>query len=118
MASVVSLPFVIETGAESSVLVQSKRQHRPSSVFASFRQRKPPVFGVFNNSICRFSLCFDKRGHLSRIKHVKAMGRDSMGGEGGNDSEDALEAAIEKSKKILSIQSHILQQVFFLIVVF
>ncbi|KAJ0100024.1 hypothetical protein Patl1_21898 [Pistacia atlantica] len=111
MASIGSLPFVIETGAESSVLVHSRRQHRPSSVFATFRQRKSPAFAVFNYSICGFSLCSDKRGHLWRIKHVKATGRDSLEGEGGNESEDSLEATIEKSKKVLSMQRHLLQQI-------
>ncbi|XP_044467629.1 granule-bound starch synthase 2, chloroplastic/amyloplastic-like isoform X2 [Mangifera indica] len=95
MVSLGSLPCVIETGAGSSVLVHSRRQHRPRSVFATFRPKKSPVFGVFNNSIFHFSLCSDKRGHLWRIKHVKATG-----GESGNGYEDSLEATIEKSKKI------------------
>lgn len=108
MVSLGSLPCVIETGAGSSVLVHSRRQHGPSSVFATFRPKKSPVFGVFNNSIFHFSLCSDKRGHLWRIKHVKATG-----GESGNGYEDSLEATIEKSKKVLSMQRHLLQQVSF-----
>lgn len=112
MASIGSLPFMVETKAETYMVLLSKTHHRPSSFAAAIRSKKFPGFAVTNNSISGISLCYDKRGHLSRIKRVKAAGKGYLEGENGNESEDSLQATIEKSKKVLAMQRQLLHQVF------
>ncbi|KAH7554577.1 hypothetical protein ACOSP7_027993 [Xanthoceras sorbifolium] len=111
MASIGSLPFTVETKSECSAFLHSKNQHRPGSSITTFRLRKSPVFTVFNNSICGFSLRSGRRGQSWRNKHVKAAETGYFESENGNEPEDALEATIAKSKKVLAMQRELLHQI-------
>lgn len=56
------------------------------------------------------------RGWLWRAKRtglesLSATSKDSVGGENSDESEDALQATIEKSKKVLAMQRDLLQQI-------
>lgn len=96
MASIASLPFVIETKAECPVLLYGKNKHRPKLSFLKHTPKKSVNFGVFNAGISM------------RLKPVRATSGDSASGD---EPEDALQATIEKSKKVLAMQRDLLQQV-------
>ncbi|KAK3212662.1 hypothetical protein Dsin_017368 [Dipteronia sinensis] len=95
----------------SSAFLHSENQHRPGSSFTTFSLRKSPVFAVFNNSICGFSLRSDRRGQSWRTKHVKAAGPGNFESRNDNETEDSLEATIQKSKKVLAMQKELLHQI-------
>ncbi|XP_022751930.1 granule-bound starch synthase 2, chloroplastic/amyloplastic-like [Durio zibethinus] len=101
MASIVgSSPFVFERKGES----------RPLLAFTTFRPRKIQILAVLNGSICGVSLFYDK-GQLWRFKPLRLAGSlDGVGGA-GRGSGDALQATIEKSKKVLAMQRDLLQQI-------
>ncbi|KAJ8435022.1 hypothetical protein Cgig2_013672 [Carnegiea gigantea] len=128
MASLNSLPFTLETRLESRFLVNS-----PSgSQFLEHQQRRALDFGGSVDSrsgIMKFmqhtvssnhgrpSLRTVRsgggygRGGFWRSKHVRlAKGNDSVDGEDSQDAEDAIQATIEKSKKVLAMQRELLQQ--------
>ncbi|GLU11081.1 hypothetical protein SLE2022_278510 [Rubroshorea leprosula] len=113
MASIRSLPFVVQTKAESSLIPRSKSQHRLGFSFSTLRPRK---FRTFDDlTTLGFSLCCDRvlggcsRGQLRRFKPVRVVG--SPEGAGSDDPEDRLQATIEKSKKVLAIQRDLLKQI-------
>lgn len=96
MASIGSLPFIVKTKAESYVLLFGKNQHRPRLPFFSNEPKKSPNFSVF------------REGLSLRFNPVRATGGE---GVSGVESEDAFQATIEKSKKVLAVQRDLLQQV-------
>ncbi|KAA8530375.1 hypothetical protein F0562_005084 [Nyssa sinensis] len=128
MASIGSLPFVIDTVMDNSILLYCGNFRRPVLPFFAYRPRKSfdsgglndPTFGyskVVGEDNARFSLCCNRLisgcngGQLSRIKHLRATGKDSGDVEDGDESEDALHATIEKSKKVLAMQRDLLQKI-------
>ena len=99
MSSIGSLPFIIETTkAESPVLLSRKNKNRYKLSFFPCRTKKSHNLAVFNNG---FSLKF---------KPVRATAEE---GATGDESEDKLQATIEKSKKVLAMQRDLLQQVIY-----
>ncbi|OMO79297.1 Glycosyl transferase, family 1 [Corchorus capsularis] len=95
-----SPPFIIEKKGES----------RRVFSFSTFRPIKNRSVGFLNGSTCGVSLFSDKR-QLWRFKPmIVAASADGVGG-GGDDSEDTLQATIEKSKKVLAMQRDLLQQI-------
>ncbi|XP_050228036.1 granule-bound starch synthase 2, chloroplastic/amyloplastic [Mercurialis annua] len=98
MASLGSLPFIVETKTDSSLLFSRKNQQRsPKLRSIAYRPKKIHNFGV----------CID--GVSLRFKCVRASGgEDSVSGDG---SEDKIQATIEKSKKVLAMQKDLLQQI-------
>ncbi|XWS40885.1 hypothetical protein CRYUN_Cryun17cG0034500 [Craigia yunnanensis] len=95
-----SSPFIIERNGES----------RPVFTFSTFRPRKIKNLAVLNGSTCGISL-FCNKGQLLRLKPVRVSGSlDGVSGA-GDDSEDTLQATIEKSKKVLAMQRDLLQQI-------
>uniref|UniRef100_A0A2P2JZE7 Granule-bound starch synthase 2ic/amyloplastic isoform X1 n=1 Tax=Rhizophora mucronata TaxID=61149 RepID=A0A2P2JZE7_RHIMU len=96
MASIKSLPFIIESKTEGSVFLHSKNQYRPR--FSLFVRRP--------QKSCNFSVLGD--GFSMRLKPVRGTVKEDGNGE---ESEDALQATIEKSKKVLSMQRELLQQI-------
>lgn len=95
MAFIGSLPFIIQTKAESSVLLHDKNLQR--SRFSVFPCRSQNSF----NLAVSLSLSF---------KPVRATGKEGVSGDG---SEDTLQATIEKSKKVLALQRDLLQKVIY-----
>lgn len=129
MASLNSFPFTLETRLESRLLVHSSS----GSQFLEHQQRRALDFGRSVDSrsaIMKFmqhtvssnhgrpSLWTVRsgggygRGGFWRSKHVRlAKGHDSVDGADSQDAEDAIQATIEKSKKVLAMQRELLQQI-------
>lgn len=128
MASLNSFPFTLDTRIESRFLLHSSS----GSQFLECQQRKPLDSGGFLDSktgIVKLtqhitnsnhggpsfrtvrSVTGYRRGGLWRGKYVRAKGDDSIDGEDSQESEDAIQATIEKSKKVLAMQRELLQQI-------
>lgn len=100
--------------AESSfpLLCQIKSQRRVTSSTL----RNLSVVRVSSPDLASGSLSFRYRSFVLRhrwkcMKRVEATGPDSSEAESGDESEDALQATIDKSKKVLDMQRNLLQQV-------
>ncbi|KAK4799441.1 hypothetical protein SAY86_024806 [Trapa natans] len=106
MTSIASLPFTIEVKvAEGSVIFHSKKHSRP----AFYRQRNSLNFASlrgFGHSRTAENEC--SKGFSSLMTRVMAARKDSMDGVS---TEDALEATIEQSKKVLTMQGELLNQI-------
>ena len=48
---------------------------------------------------------------VEKNKHISALGKSSGTSEDKDESEEVLQATIEKSKKVLALQRELLQQV-------
>lgn len=102
--------------AESSfpLLCQIKTQRR---VVTSSTLRNSSLVRVSYPELPSGSLSFRCRsfvyGHQWKcVRRVEATGSDSSeSASGGDEPEDALQATIEKSKKVLAMQRNLLQQV-------
>ncbi|KAM3286550.1 granule-bound starch synthase 2, chloroplastic/amyloplastic [Capsicum chacoense] len=81
---------------ENSILLRTGNQFHPKLPFLAFRPRKLSLSHGFT------------REQMWRIKKVKATGESSGEDE---ESDDALKATIEKSKKVLAMQKDLLQQI-------
>ncbi|KAL8471601.1 hypothetical protein ACS0TY_029015 [Phlomoides rotata] len=113
MASMGSFP----AGVDSSILLHSANHQRPMIPTPAYKPRKHVVIGGIAdcNSVgvsstvdlfSRVSLCSDCGGGRRRrwkTHRVKATGDD--------DSDEALQATIEKSKKVIQTQRELLQQI-------
>ncbi|XP_021905256.1 starch synthase 2, chloroplastic/amyloplastic-like isoform X2 [Carica papaya] len=114
MASIGPLPFIVETKAETCLLVSNKKQQRPSSAFSTPRPRNSRVLAVLGDPTSGGSLFGDRlgagcsRGQQWSTKNVKATNAE---GVGGSESENTLNATVEKSKKVLAMQRDLLQQI-------
>ncbi|KAG2714281.1 hypothetical protein I3760_03G019100 [Carya illinoinensis] len=129
MASMGFLPFIFETKSESSVLLNSSKTRRPRFPFFAYRPREPLdssgntslSFGYWKaagEDCAVLSLSCDRpigglcRGQQRRITPLKATSKGFVEGEdGGNEVEDAVQATIEKSQKVLAMQKELLQQI-------
>ncbi|KAI3452297.1 hypothetical protein Pfo_008962 [Paulownia fortunei] len=122
MASMGSFP----TGVDSSILLRSTNHHRRMIPILASRPRKYVEVGGFaycNSAgfsrnltvdlFSRLSLCSgcSGRGRRWTTPHVNARTEGTGGGETDDESEDALQATIEKSKKVLAMQRDLLQQI-------
>lgn len=108
MASIRCLPFTIEANAaEGRVLFRVKNQSWPI-----FRWPRKFVSSAalrgFGNSSTGEGDCSRSLSSTTRSLRATAAGWDFNNGE---PSEDALEATIEKSKKVLAMQRELLDQV-------
>lgn len=113
MTSIGSLPFTIEAkGAETRALFHIKNRSRPRF----YRPRKSLNFAAsrgFGTSRTAEDECI--RVLSSGITSVRAARGDSVDGGDidGESTEDALEATIEKSRKVLAMQRELLNQAVF-----
>ncbi|KDP27156.1 hypothetical protein JCGZ_19855 [Jatropha curcas] len=96
MASIGSLPSILETKRESFILLHGRSQQRPRFPFLWYRPQRAFSFAVSNGG---FSL---------RFKPVRATAKEGVNDDG---SDDPLQATIEKSKKVLALQRDLLQQI-------
>ncbi|XP_057963104.1 granule-bound starch synthase 2, chloroplastic/amyloplastic [Malania oleifera] len=127
MASIGSVPYGIEATVENYALLHTGNL-RPTFRFFAHRPRKSLNYAGFNaitfgnikameESCDRFALCGVRLGNgcsrrqLLRVDSPRATGKSSVQGEEGEESEDALQATIEKSKKVLAKQKNLLQQI-------
>lgn len=112
MASLGSLPFVVDTAMETSILLHSGNYRRPMLPVSACRPRKSLDFSSSNDlTIGSFKVMGDDSSKW-KINRLTATGKGSGEVEDGEDSEDALQATIEKSKKLLAVQRDLLDQVF------
>ncbi|KAL3526529.1 hypothetical protein ACH5RR_011185 [Cinchona calisaya] len=120
MASMGSFPFRIETAIDSSVISQTENgnSRRPKLPLLAYRPRKfsgDSKFGSYRLLGADFgglSLCCGCR--VTRkwmLKRVNATSGGSREDETGEESEDALQVTIEKSKKVLALQKDLLNQI-------
>ncbi|XP_057786239.1 granule-bound starch synthase 2, chloroplastic/amyloplastic-like [Salvia miltiorrhiza] len=118
MASMKSYSF--PTGVDSSILVRGANRHRPLISILAYRQRKVGDCnspGFSSNStvdlLSRVSLCSGCGGRRRRWANqgVKAAAAGGRADETDDEVEDSLQATIEKSKKVLAIQSDLLKQI-------
>ncbi|XP_027359278.1 granule-bound starch synthase 2, chloroplastic/amyloplastic-like isoform X2 [Abrus precatorius] len=109
MASMSSLPFLVETNADSTVmLLLHSRNPKFSPKFGSLNASsfaKGLGRGRVNHSCSRGLPC------LVGNKQIRALGKSSGTSEDKDESEDVLQATIEKSKKVLALQRELLQQI-------
>lgn len=130
MASLWCLQFLIEPKAESSLLPYCTNRRQPRLGSFGYRPRKSPVLLYSRGSACgcsglraaedgslKCSFCCGRMLGLrdrGQFLNVRAAGRGSAEGDddGENvETEDKLQATIEKSKRVLAMQRDLLNQV-------
>ncbi|XP_049385534.1 granule-bound starch synthase 2, chloroplastic/amyloplastic [Solanum stenotomum] len=84
---------------ENSILLHSGNQFHPNLPLFALRPKK---FTLIHGS---------SREQMWRIKRVKATGENSGEAASADESNDALQVTIEKSKKVLAMQQDLLQQI-------
>lgn len=107
--------------SRGTVSVRSGRDLRPRFSFQAYRPSislgcagsEDPGFGSSREDCVRFSLRSRRQG--LRSWGLKAMGEGSEEGEESDKIENAFDATIEESKKVLDMQRNLLQQVIFVI---
>ncbi|PON65379.1 Glycogen synthase [Parasponia andersonii] len=112
MASIGSSPLIPRCKTESSSVILNSRSYHygPRLPFFSNLPRKALQSTRFGS----LGLCnglISSRGQLRRTKPLRAIDKDSEAGDTRDVSEDALQATIEKSKKVLAMQRDLLQQI-------
>lgn len=96
MASIGCCPFVIDSAMERCVLVQSGNYRRPNLPLFAYRERKTK----------------DLRFRCWKLMSLKARTKGTGEVEDDDQSrEEAFQATIEKSKKVLAMQRDLLQQI-------
>ncbi|XVF60544.1 hypothetical protein PTKIN_Ptkin08bG0056300 [Pterospermum kingtungense] len=97
-------------GGSSLFVIERSKESRPVFTSSTFRPRKIKNLAILNGSRCGVPLFYNK-GPLWRFKPVRVAGSaDSVAGS-ADDSQDTLQAAIDKSKKVLAMQRDLLQQI-------
>ncbi|KAK4346600.1 hypothetical protein RND71_032939 [Anisodus tanguticus] len=84
---------------KNSILLHSGNQFHPKLPIFAIRLKKLSVANGYS------------REQMWRIKRVKATGKISGEGASADESDEALQATIEKSKKVLAMQQDLLQQI-------
>lgn len=116
MASLNSFPFTIETRCllhNSNGFQPQRRKTLCYGGFLKFMDHNDNGGFVHGRSSlwCVKSLSGCRRGDLWRVYSLKAVSNDSGDGEDSNENEDALQATIDKSNKVLAMQKELLQQI-------
>ncbi|GAB2287842.1 Sucrose synthase [Dionaea muscipula] len=129
MASLSSIPFTIDTGNKTPVLLQKPKFHAPSSRFLAFRPGKSFECVGFRDSTSGYfglrgrvdngrPLLFNERlvslcrgDNYWRILRPRTKSEDATDGVDGREPDDALQETIKKSKKVLALQRELLQQI-------
>ncbi|XP_022861081.1 granule-bound starch synthase 2, chloroplastic/amyloplastic isoform X2 [Olea europaea var. sylvestris] len=114
----------VQTAVNGCILLRGRNRHRPMIPILAYRPRKSVDAGGLTNchtagfsrnlsedNTRRLSLCCGSEGLRWRITFVQATGRGSEEAESGDEQDDALQATIEKSKKVLAMQKDLLKQI-------
>lgn len=98
--------------ADSSfpLLCQIKTQRRVTSS-STLRNSKVSYPDFASGSLSFRGRSFVLGHRWKCLRRVQATGSDSSDSASGDEPEDALQATIEKSKKVLAMQRNLLQQV-------
>ncbi|XP_027153219.1 granule-bound starch synthase 2, chloroplastic/amyloplastic [Coffea eugenioides] len=117
-SSTASFPFVIHPALDNSVIPYSGNHRRPKLPLLAFRPRKftsDSKFGscgLLNEGIASLSSCCGST--MTRkwtLQRFNATGSGSGEVQSGEESDDALQATIEKSKRVLAMQKDLLNQI-------
>ncbi|MED6144955.1 hypothetical protein PIB30_020427 [Stylosanthes scabra] len=113
MASIGSLPFLVEANADTTVLMlHTKNNHHRHHHHCAVKF--PSKFGTFSGSEnrgCR-GLGRGRVQHRCGRRIIRAADKSYGKSEDKDESEDdVLQATIEKSKKVLAMQRQLLQQI-------
>ncbi|KAF5176177.1 Granule-bound starch synthase 2, chloroplastic/amyloplastic, partial [Thalictrum thalictroides] len=111
MASIGSLSFFIETAMDTSV-IHCGNFHRPRFLILGSRGRTTLDLG--SNVTMKLSANYDNmidECNRRRPWRSKSMRINAKKGEDRDKPEDALEATIQKSKKVLAMQKQLLDQI-------
>ncbi|KAF8010158.1 hypothetical protein BT93_J0954 [Corymbia citriodora subsp. variegata] len=129
MACLGSLQFLIEPKAESSLLLYCTNRRRPRLGSLGYRPRKSPVLLHLRGLACGCSglraaedgslNCSSRRGRMlglydrGQFLSLRAAASGSAEGDDGEnvETEDKLQATIEKSKRVLAMQRELLNQI-------
>ncbi|KAK6913273.1 Starch synthase, catalytic domain [Dillenia turbinata] len=104
MASIGSLRFMIETTVENFVLLHNVRNPRPKFSFLCSKPKTSIGFCARDPTFS-FSKTFG-------VKPVGVSSEDSVeAADSYDESDDAIQATIEKSKKVLAMQRDLLKQI-------
>ncbi|XP_068636566.1 granule-bound starch synthase 2, chloroplastic/amyloplastic [Aristolochia californica] len=125
MASLSHLLFSVDTSTDSSVFLQYSNNGRCKFSCNAFQHRSSP--NVFKFRVRKFakgenypgSLANDEQmlswssGGKLRGTNIRATGRKFVkdDDESSDDTEDALQSTIEKSKKVLALQKELIQRI-------
>ncbi|XP_038903759.1 granule-bound starch synthase 2, chloroplastic/amyloplastic [Benincasa hispida] len=104
MASLGSLPFTIEAKTESSMFVLSKNYYRAFCPLKQQNQRPVEGLGFLGDKMVA------RNGKWPKPVKAKAATSDSSG-QRSDDPDEAIQATIEKSKKVLAMQQQLLEQI-------
>nr|KYP42916.1 hypothetical protein KK1_035665 [Cajanus cajan] len=109
MASMGSSPFLVGANADSTLMM---------TMFHNRNLKFSPEFGTENASLIGWGRGrVNDRGSrgllcLVKNKHIRALGKSfGTSEEGKDESEEVLQATIEKSKKVIALQRELLQQI-------
>ncbi|KAJ1399695.1 Starch synthase, catalytic domain [Sesbania bispinosa] len=108
MASLGSVPFLVETNVDTTVLLLHSRNLKFPTKFSTINASaftRGLGRGRVNHSCSRGLQC------LWGTTHIRALGKSSGTSEDKEEPEDMLQATIEKSKKVLALQRELLQQI-------
>ncbi|KAJ4974826.1 hypothetical protein NE237_008000 [Protea cynaroides] len=93
----------VEDPNDLELLVDLKKLLKKKEQYLKDLQQKKKCWLKRAKTCCSIS--------TSKNKCPKAVGRNPIGGEDDDESEDALQATIEKSKKVLAMQKELLKQI-------
>ncbi|XP_022983709.1 granule-bound starch synthase 2, chloroplastic/amyloplastic isoform X1 [Cucurbita maxima] len=106
MVSVGSLPFTIEAYTETSMIVLSNTYHRTvSSSLKQQNQRSAEGVGFLVDKMV------GRSGKWPTPLRARAATSDLNSGQRSDDPDEAIQATIEKSKKVLAMQQQLLEQI-------
>ncbi|XP_028759805.1 granule-bound starch synthase 2, chloroplastic/amyloplastic-like [Neltuma alba] len=120
-SSIGSFPFLVETNAQASILLQTKI-NRPLS-FPLFVHRHGKSAEISSSNASSFGhsestgmnygrLIHGRcRGRLWRTNDIRAIGKSTGTSQDDDGAEDVLQSTIEKSKKVLAMQRDLLQRI-------
>ncbi|XP_021721398.1 granule-bound starch synthase 2, chloroplastic/amyloplastic-like [Chenopodium quinoa] len=117
MASLNSFPFTIETRClrHNSIgphpLAYQRRKPLDCGGFLKFLDHNGDYAHGRSSLCCMKSVNGCRRGDSWGFNRLKAVSNDSGEGEDSNETDDAVQATIEKSNKVLAMQKELLQQI-------
>ncbi|XP_010693244.2 granule-bound starch synthase 2, chloroplastic/amyloplastic [Beta vulgaris subsp. vulgaris] len=117
MASLNSFPFTIEkrcflhNSHGSQTLGCQRRKPLDGGGFLKFMDHNDNYIHGISSLCCVKSVSGCRRRDLRRINLLKAISDDSGEAEDNKETEDAIQATIEKSNKVLAMQKELLQQI-------
>lgn len=119
MASVGHFPSAIEASLDGLICLHSGNPPRSTFPLLAFRPRRLNADVMLGSSktllqdeMRSLSLCCGiRKSPKWKSMRVYSSSNDPAGNDAGEESEDALQASVEKSKKVLAMQRNLLNQI-------